>query len=86
MLSRIDVERHQLVLWTILSARWPRLALFLEQRPQMTEKIGQQKPPDIDGDLKALFDDEDVVAVIQGGSLGEPLQAETVRMCMLMHA
>jgi hypothetical protein len=85
-LSRINVERHQLALWTILWGRWPRLASFLEQDPKMVANIGQENPPDVEEELKALFDDEDVVHVVQGGSLNGNLQAVTIEMCARMHA
>lgn len=45
-LAHIDIERDQLALWTILSPRWPQLAEYLEERPEMVEKIGQQDVTD----------------------------------------
>lgn len=38
ILSEVEIERHQLVLWTILSSRWPHLASYLEKNPDMLEK------------------------------------------------
>jgi hypothetical protein len=76
ILAGVDVERHQLVQWTILMARWPELASFPERHPQMVERVGQQNPPDAGEDLEALFDMQDVVTVVQGNSLGAGLQKE----------
>ncbi len=38
-LSRIEIDRHQLVLWTIINERWPVLAYFLEDYPFMVNHI-----------------------------------------------
>ena len=81
-----SVLPYQLVLWTILQARWPQLASFLERHPQMVERVGQQNPPDVDEDLQALFDVKDVVAVVKGGSVDSNLQEEAIKMCARIHA
>jgi hypothetical protein len=92
ILSEVEIEVHQLVLWTILSSRWPQLASYLEEYPDMLDKIkiGQNDVSDIPDDLQPLFSDKEVVNVVQGrvqdGSLNGSLIHNTVKKYSQLHA
>lgn len=65
------VEEQRTALWTILSLRWPKLADHLAKHPDDVTAIGNGKaPPDVPRDLRPLFNDEDVVAVVHGDAEG----------------
>jgi len=81
LLSQRDVDLHQLVLWTILSSRWPQLADYLAENPEKVLKIGQADIGDVDEDVKKLFTREEIARVIQGGSKGIALESDTLRQC-----
>ena len=50
-----------------MELRWPVLADYLTDHPEMVEKIGSEPEPDgIPPDVRKLFTDSDVVAVVQG--------------------
>ena len=67
LLGDCDIEREPLVLWTLLELRWPVLADYLTDHPEMVEKIGSEPEPDgIPPDVRKLFTESDVVAVVQG--------------------
>jgi hypothetical protein len=67
LLGDCDIEREPLVLWTLMELRWPVLADYLTDHPEMVEKIGSEPEPDgIPSDVRKLFTDSDVVAVVQG--------------------
>jgi hypothetical protein len=86
-LSGVDIELHQLVLWTILSSRWPNLANYLEKNPDYLAEIGPEKDAsEITEELRPLFSDKEVAKVIEGGSMTSPLIRDTVEKCGKMHA
>jgi len=96
-LSEVDVDRHQLVLWTILSFRWPQLAEYLEEHPEMLEKIIQQDAAAIPDELKPLLQEPEVLKVISGTDKelkdeenklpkSNPLTQDTIEKCVQMHA
>ncbi len=67
LLGDCDIEREPLVLWTLMELRWPVLADYLTDHPEMIEKIGSEPEPDgIPPDVRKLFTESDVVAVVQG--------------------
>lgn len=84
LLAEIRVDLHQLALWTVLGARWPQLAYYLEENPTHLDLIGQADPPDLPTTLQGLFTDSEVVRVVQGGTQGVRLTVETVKQCSLM--
>ena len=43
------IERKKLALWTILTFRWPSLANYLEEYPDMIKYIGKGKKEDLQG-------------------------------------
>ena len=86
ILSEIDIEHDQLALWTILSMRWPRLAEYLEEYPEMVDEIGKQNISGIPEEFQALLKDSDVLKVIQGKPSKVSLDTNIVRQCALIHA
>jgi hypothetical protein len=63
------VEFGKLILWTILSLRWPRLSEYLEQNPNMIKHFGTNNvPPQVPEDIRNLFHDQNVTDVIKGNA------------------
>ncbi|HEV2665968.1 MAG TPA: P-loop NTPase fold protein [Blastocatellia bacterium] len=86
ILSEVDIDLHQLALWTILSSRWPRLADYLTEHPDMLERIGQEGIEGLPEDLKALWKDPDVREVVKGGSTHTALRTETLEHCVRLRS
>ncbi|MCH6568979.1 MAG: pentapeptide repeat-containing protein [Acidobacteria bacterium] len=62
-----DMETGPLALWTLMELRWPLLADYLTDHPEMVERIGSELASDgIPADIKELFTDGAVLAVVQG--------------------
>ena len=62
-----DIETGPLALWTLMELRWPLLADYLSDHPEMVERIGTEMASDgIPLDIQELFADRAVVAVVQG--------------------
>ena len=74
------VPRDTLVLWTILSTRWPGLGEYLTDRPEAIEFLETGEfPPDAPPELKPLFTSDAVKEVVEftpGGPLTKELVAE----------
>jgi hypothetical protein len=91
-LSEVNIERHQLVLWTILSSRWPQLAEYLEEKPEMLEKIRKQDLADVhDENFKKLLEEPVVRDVINGVKDKDmpshiPLEIATIKKSAQMRA
>lgn len=83
-LSFTDIPLKQLALWTILSMRWPGLVDFLIEEPVTIEKIGQENLDGIPEELKGLFNDKDVIQVVNGGTSDKLLNKATVIQCSQM--
>ena len=67
LLGGRDMETGPLVLWTLMELRWPLLADYLTDHPEMVERIGSELAFDgIPPDIKELFTDGAVLAVVQG--------------------
>jgi hypothetical protein len=61
------VREHETALWTILNLRWPQLGEYLAKHPADVELIVQRTPPKLaPKDLKPLFLDDAVLAVVEG--------------------
>lgn len=78
LLSHIDINPHQLILWTILSMRWPALATYL--LTCSPEKLVTKKTP---AHILELFENCDVKKLFAGGGKG-PLKQETLQQCRLV--
>ena len=50
-------DPDSLALWTILRLRWPALAEYLGDHPEMVDRLGdeQQIPADLDPDLRTIL-------------------------------
>ena len=64
------IEFGKLVLWTILSLRWPRLSEYLEQYPDKIEHFSKTNISQIPEVLRNLFNDQNVIDVIRGNAKG----------------
>jgi hypothetical protein len=72
------VPRDTLVLWTILSTRWPGLGEYLTERPEAIEDLRQrQAPPEAPPELAPLFS-ADAVAEVVDFATGGPLTKERI--------
>jgi tetratricopeptide (TPR) repeat protein len=81
-LERDPIAEQRTALWTILNLRWPKLGDHLVKYPEHVEAIGNGKPPSkVAADLRPLFDDPDVVAVLRGAPKGVDarLDADVIR-------
>jgi Cdc6-like AAA superfamily ATPase len=85
ILSEVNVELHQLALWTILSSRWPELADHLAEHPEMLE-TNADASTDLPENLKPLWKDRSVAQVVKGDSMRAPLSAETLKQCAQMRS
>jgi hypothetical protein len=77
--------QHRTALWTILSLRWPRLAEYLAAHPEAAADFGNgEAPAGIPAELKQLFEDEKVKAVIRGDASGveAKLDPDSIRLCV----
>jgi hypothetical protein len=66
--------------------RWPRLAEYLEEYPDMMDEIGKQNTTGIPEEFQALLKDNDVLKVIQWKPSNVSLDAKIARQCALIHA
>ena len=78
LLSEVEIDLHQLALWTILRARWPRLADYLSENPEKIENLGKQGIPGLPDSLNELSADSSVIHVLNGGTMCIALSKETL--------
>jgi hypothetical protein len=74
-----NVPPEVLARWTIIELRWPLLADLLAARPQFVADLAKGETPadrGIPGDLKKLFGDADVKAVVAGDASGHAALSE----------
>ena len=81
----VDIKRRkQLVLWAIVSLRWPLLKDYLEHHPEAIDRVRQgrtrdgKKPLIDDASLQRLVESGEVLSVFEGGGTGAGLEAEAV--------
>jgi hypothetical protein len=65
-LTFIKIEMEDLAQWTVLSLRWPQLAEYLAEHPELVSMIGKDKLTGVDEEIQYLFRDEGVATVITG--------------------
>jgi len=84
--TALDYPRERLALWTILKSRWPLLADYLADDPEMVEQLKQGiVPDDVTSDdgrryLVALFNDDEVRRVVSGEVIGVDLDPHSLRL------
>lgn len=83
LISHIDISAHQLALWTIVATRWPVLADFMLENPDLLEKAasGDNTFPD---PVKALWNRSEVQRVLKGVGQSSPLEPNTLLKCRLL--
>jgi len=84
ILSEVEIELHQLALWTILCARWPQLADFLAEKPEMRNEIADLNADAFPPELRSLVTEPEVVRVINGDSELSPLTTATLHLSARM--
>jgi hypothetical protein len=91
-LVRVDIGMKQLALWTIILLRWPRLAEFMEEHPEMAEHFSEQSPTGVNlpesipEELHKLFQDEGVRNVMNGKNVSVCLDVNAIRYCAFLRA
>ncbi|MCR8560411.1 KAP family NTPase [Mucilaginibacter sp. BJC16-A38] len=80
LISHIDIPRHQLVLYTILSIQWPDLTEYLLQAPEIITTHGTDLPTAI----ASLLSQPEVSAVIKGKGFQEGLTIATLKNCSIL--
>lgn len=73
------VRQKQLVLWTIVTLRWPLLEEFLQDHPEQVDNIcrGKGRFPD---DIRTLVTTSDVRDVFEGRNVGTSLTQDAVNI------
>lgn len=84
ILGHLDIAKEKIVLWTILSMRWPELAEHLQRRPEDLDKIGKKNQFDNKSALNRLFEDRDkrIRATVKGLSVS--MDAKTIELCAML--
>jgi hypothetical protein len=80
--EQTHIERKKLALWTIVNLRWPRLAEYLEDHPEMVDYILYEMRLEgvgITENLRKLFTEISVRNVIQGKDIGAALDERSIR-------
>jgi hypothetical protein len=85
ILSEVEIELHQLALWTILSSRWPLLSDYMVEHPEMLSKSNQNRN-EIPQHLQLLFEEGAVKKILVGDEKDPPLTAETLKQCSQMRS
>jgi Cdc6-like AAA superfamily ATPase len=81
MLVGENIVMEQLAQWTIMVLRWPILAEYLAEHPEMAEHIGTPLQDKVPERLRELFQDEEVRNVIEGKVIGMQLDEKAIRSC-----
>lgn len=89
LVAEIEIKKEQLALWTIVSLRWPLLAEFLADYPELVDYIKNPNgklPPEASEELIKLSHNREVQAVVNGENIrGASLDQETIRKCAGLH-
>ncbi len=73
--------RDQLVLWTILSMRFPVVSSYLETNPDALDDLKNETPRnDMSDDLKQLLTNQDMQKVLRGIDLRSELEVGTLEI------
>ena len=89
ILSEYNTDEDKLAQWVIINQRWPMMASFLEERPEIVDKIIGKDTRCWDkiledekvGELeKKMFLDPAIADVLTGkGVTGKPIDSDTIR-------
>lgn len=83
LISHIDITAHQLALWTILATRWPILADYLLENPEMLAKESKTDTA-LPDPIKGLWNQQEVQTVIKASGIkgsSPALSQDTLRKC-----
>jgi hypothetical protein len=64
--------------------RWPKLAEHLEGEPEDIKRIGKKEQPTGISTISKLFDDEEVIKVVQGDGVAAGLDVKSIERCALL--
>jgi hypothetical protein len=81
ILAFLNISMEDLAQWTIINMRWPQLAEYFAENPEMIDKIGADDLSEIDENMRYLFKDAEVINVINGGDITNALTTETIKIC-----
>jgi hypothetical protein len=76
ILSEVDMDLHQLALWTVLSSRWPSWADYFARNPEMFEKVRKNDRSGLSEDAIDMLELTELQRVINGAEVGEPLKLD----------
>jgi len=75
------LREQETALWTILTLRWPKLGAYLTRHPERLDDIGADDPaPGVPDEVRPLFTDPEVVAVVRGDAPGVDAKLRTARL------
>lgn len=80
LLSHIDIDHHQLILWTILAIRWPVIGEFLIRNPGTLNRALNNANVELPSEIKELYKDDDVMNVLNGNDKGK-LDSLSIEKC-----
>ena len=86
ILSEVEIDLHQLALWTVLSSRWPSWADTFARKPELFEKVRKNDRSDLKEDIKHILEEEELQTVINGAGLGTPLDIDILTKSAKMQA
>jgi hypothetical protein len=83
MTEKKMVAMEQLARWTIIVLRWPLLAEYLRNHPEMIKQVGKSLQGVVlnSKDLRDLFQNDEVSQVIGNGDTGPALDASAIIIC-----
>jgi len=81
ILAFLNISMDDLAQWTIINMRWPHLSEYLGDKPELIAKIGAQDLSEIDKSVSYLFEDTEVINVVNGGDITTALSVDVVVLC-----
>jgi hypothetical protein len=81
ILSHVDIERNDLILWTVISLRWPELAEYLEENPEKITPLLSADKSTLPDHLASWCCDDEVLRVLTGEPVNRGLTQDVVRKC-----
>ncbi len=81
ILAFLNISMKDLAQWTIINMRWPQLADYLAENPEIINKVGTDDLLEIDKNMQYLFSDPEVINVVNGGDITNALTIDTIKIC-----